>query len=171
MNRVAEAAEVAKSSLFDYFSSKEELLQFVSDRLVAPFLQAIEETARTHLPAPQKLERVLRLAFDSGTKHKAILRLLAQSGEEHQVRQRVRPRILKAFTAIFEQGIEEGSFHPHNPAHTSRMFVGAFHELFELLASSESEEAANEYAGALIDAALHGVSIHVQNPASGETKK
>ena len=33
MNRVAEAAELAKSSLYDYFPSKDELLEFVSDRL------------------------------------------------------------------------------------------------------------------------------------------
>ena len=64
---------------------------------------------------------------------------------------------MEAFTAIFEQGIKEGSFHPHNPAHTGRMFLGAFRELFELLASSASEEAANEYVEVLIGAALHGL--------------
>ena len=56
MNRVAEAAELAKSSLYDYFPSKDDLLEFVSDRLVAPFMQAVEETVRADLPAPQKLE-------------------------------------------------------------------------------------------------------------------
>ena len=98
----------------------------------------------------------------TGTKHKAIVRLLVQSDQEYRVRQKTRPQILEAFTAIFEQGIKEGSFHPHNPAHTGRMFLGAFRELFELLASSASEEAANEYVEVLIDAALHGLSIHVR---------
>ena len=37
MNRVAAAADLAKSSLYDYFPSKDELLEFVSDRLVAAF--------------------------------------------------------------------------------------------------------------------------------------
>ena len=161
MNRVAEAADLAKSSLYDYFSSKEELMDFVLDRLVAPFMQSVEETLQTDLLAPKKLERVLRIAFESGTKHKTIIRMLAQSEEEYQVKERTRPRILQAFTAIFKQGIEEGSFHPHNPAHTGRMFLGAFDELFELLKSSASEEAASEYVGVLIDAALHGLSIHV----------
>ena len=168
MNRVAEAAEMAKSSLYDYFSSKDDLLEFVSDRLVAPFMEADEETVRADLLAPQKLERVLWIAFDSGTKHKAVIRLLVQSGEEHQVKQRTRPRILEAFTAIFAQGIKEGSFHPHNPAHTGRMLLGAFSELFELLASSDTGEAANEYVAALIDAVVHGLSIHVQEPAAAE---
>ena len=170
MNRVAEAADLAKSSLYDYFPSKGEMLKFVSDRLVVPFVQAVEEIVRADLPAPQKLERILRLAFEKGIKHKAIIRLLAEAEQEYQVKKRTGPRILEAFTAIFEQGIREGSFHPHNPAHTGRMFLGAFSEVFELLKSSASEEAANEYVGVLIDAALHGLSIHVgKNRAAAET--
>ena len=169
MNRVAEAAEVAKSSLYDYFPSKDELLEFVSDRLVTPFMQNVEETVRADLPAPQKLEKILRMGFEGGIKHKSIMRLLVQSEQEHQVRETTRPRILAAFTAIFAQGIKEGTFHPHNPVHTGRMFLGAFGELFELLGNSDSEEEASEYVGALIDAALHGISIHVEeNHAAGE---
>ena len=43
MNRVAEAANLAKSSLYDYFESKDDLLRFFNTRLVEPFFQAIEE--------------------------------------------------------------------------------------------------------------------------------
>ena len=85
MNRVAEAADLAKSSLYDYFPSKDELLEFVSDRLALPFMQAVEETLRADLPAPQKLERILRIAFENCTKHKAIVRLLVQSDHEYQL--------------------------------------------------------------------------------------
>jgi AcrR family transcriptional regulator len=167
MNRVAEAAELAKSSLYDYFPSKEELLEFVSDRIIAPFMQAVEETLGADLLAPQKLERIARIAFETGAKHKVILRLLVNSDQEYQVKQRTRPRILEAFTTIFEEGIKEGSFHPHNPAHTGRMFLGAFREIFELQSSSASEEAVNDYVETLIDAAMHGLSIHVRK---GETQ-
>jgi hypothetical protein len=37
-----------------------------------------------------------------------------------------------------------------------------------LLASTASDEAAKEYVEALIDGALHGVAIHVQNRVDGE---
>jgi AcrR family transcriptional regulator len=144
-------------------------LEFVSNRLEAPFVEAVEETLRADQPAPQKLERILRIAFETGTKHKAIIRLLVSSDQDYLMRQRIRPRILEAFTAIFEQGIKDGSFHPHNPAHTGRMFMGAFSELFELLASSASGEAAEEYVEVLIDAVLHGLSIHIEKDhAAGE---
>ena len=168
MNRVAEAAELSKSSLYDYFPSKEELMEFVSERVVVPFMEAVEATLRIDLPAPQKLEKILRYAFESGNEHKAIVRLLMRSGQEYRLRQTTRPRLLEAFTAIFEQGIKEGSFHPHNPAYTGRMFLGSFGELFELLASSASEEAANEFVEAFIDIALHGLSIHVERNRAAE---
>ena len=45
MNRVAEAANLAKSSLYDYFESKDDLLRFFNTRLVEPCFQAIEEIA------------------------------------------------------------------------------------------------------------------------------
>lgn len=112
MNRVAEAGDLAKSSLYDYFPSKDELLEFVSDRLRTPLMQGIAETLGANLPAPQKLERILRIAFETGTKHKAILGLLVHSDQEYQVRRRTRGQILEAFTAIFEQGIKEGSSTP-----------------------------------------------------------
>ncbi len=162
MNRVAEAADLAKSSLYDYFPSKNELLEFVCERIVTPFMEAVEETLRADLPAPQMLERIARIAFETGSKHKVILRLLVYSDQEYKVRRRTRPRILEVLTTIFAQGIKEGSFHPHNPTHTGRMFLGALRELFELQSSNASEEAANEYVEALIDAALHGLSIHVR---------
>ena len=88
MNRVAEAAELAKSSLYDYFPSKEELLEFVVDRMFIPFMQAVNEILQADLPAPQKLEKVVRIALEKGTKHKGILRLLAHVDQEDGARKR-----------------------------------------------------------------------------------
>lgn len=161
MNRVAAAAKVAKSSLYDYFRGKDELLAFVSDRIVTPFLQALDEIISAPGPATQKLQTILRMAFESGAKYKAVLRLLSESDQERRLKSSIRPRILRAFAAIFEQGIRQGEFHPHNPAHTGRMFHGAMSELFELQVSNASDEEVSEYLAVLIDAVVHGVSIHV----------
>jgi TetR/AcrR family transcriptional regulator, cholesterol catabolism regulator len=169
MNRVAEAASLSKSSLYDYFQSKEDLLAFVSDRIVGPFLKMLEELIPARLPAPQKLEAILRHALEESTRHRAIFRLLEQSGQNQQVKRSTRPRILEAFTAIFEQGIQEGLFQPHNPAHTGRMFAGCLSELFELQTSSASNEAATEYVAVLIEAVRHGFSIHVASGPGPDT--
>jgi AcrR family transcriptional regulator len=163
MNRVAEAASLSKSNLYDYFQSKDDLLTFVADRITGPFLKMLEDLVAASLPAPQKLETILRYALDDTTKHKPIIRLLAQSDHNQQVKRSSRPRVLEAFTAIFGQGIQEGTFHPHNPVHTGRMFAGCFSELFELLVSNASNEDVTEYVEVLIEAVRHGFSIHVAN--------
>lgn len=171
MNRVAAAANLAKSSLYDYFPSKDELLEFVTERIVVPFWQAVEEIRASSQPAPKKLESILRTAYDYSTRHRALIRLLAESNQATQVKKNTRPRILQAFTAIFEEGIREGVFREHNPLHTGRMFAGCLSELFELQATSAPEEVAREYVDVLIDATLHGFSIHAEkSPVSGEAR-
>jgi TetR/AcrR family fatty acid metabolism transcriptional regulator len=160
MNRVAEAANLAKSSLYDYFESKDDLLRFFNTRLVEPCFQAIEAIANRDLPGPQKLEQILRTCLEYAIEHKGLIRLLAGAEQSEQIRKDVRPRFLQLLTGIFEQGIREGSFRAHNPAHTGRMFHGCLSELFELQADGASDEEAMAYVAVLIDAVLNGFSIH-----------
>ena len=162
MDRVANVAGLAKGSLYNYFHDKDDLLQFIYARLVEPFLQTIEEIAAEQSSAPEKLEKILRTALESSDKHKAAIRLLMETDQEHEVRKSVRPRILRIFSEIFEHGIIEGSFRPHSVAHTARMFLGCFGELFELQAIDASDEEIEGYVQVLIDATQHGFSIHVE---------
>lgn len=169
MERVASSVGLATGSLYNYFQDKHELLKFIYTRLVEPFLQSLEEIVHSNLLAPQRLERVLRMALEHSCKHKALIRLLAQSDQESEVRRNVHSRVLHLFTTIFEQGIQEGSFRPHNSGHTGRMFVGCLSELFEQQREGASDEEANAYVDALIDAIHNGFSIHAEkSPGSGE---
>lgn len=161
MDRVATMAGLAKGSLYNYFQDKNELLHFVFDRLVGPFLQAIEQIAGGDLPAPQKLEEILRVTLERSDRHKRIIRLLSETNQDYKIRKSLRPQVLQIFSEIIERGIAEGSLRPHNVAHTARMFLGCFVELFELQMSNASDAEVNEYVEVLIDVVLHGFSIHV----------
>lgn len=162
MNRVAEAANLAKSSLYDYFESKDDLLRFFNARLVEPFFQTIEAIANGDLPAPQKLEAILHTALERSNKHKCLFRLLAETDQEYEIKKDARPRLLRVITSVFEGGIEEGAFRPHSYVHTGRMFLGCLFELFELQADNASSEDVNGYVAVLIDAVLNGFSIHAE---------
>jgi len=162
MDRVANVAGLAKGSLYNYFHDKDDLLKFIYGRLVEPFFETIEAIAAEQLPAPKKLEKILRTSLERSGKHKAIIRLLMETDQEHEVRKNMRPRILRILSDIFERGILEGSFRPHNAAHTARMFLGCFSELFELQASDASDEEIDGYVNVLIDATQHGFSIHME---------
>ena len=169
MDRVAAAANVAKSSLYDYFESKDELLEFINTRLVEPFFQTMEEIADGDLPAPQKLEKILRASLERSDKERGIIRLLAETGQENQeIRRGIRPRFLRLLTGIFAQGIREGSFRPQNPANPGRMFLGCLSELFELQADDASSEEVHDYVEALIDATVNGFSIHAEKSSKSD---
>ena len=111
MNRVAEAADLAKSSLYDYFQSKDELLAFVANRIMAPTAQRIEEIAQADLPATEKLGEIVRAAFASVEQHRALLLLLLRDKFRHVAessRQSIRSRVDQTVSAVFEQGMREG---------------------------------------------------------------
>jgi AcrR family transcriptional regulator len=164
MDRVATTAGLAKGSLYNYFADKDDLLQFIYTRLVEPFCQTMEEIADGALPAPRKLEKILGMALERSDKHKGVIQLLAEMGpEHHEIKQGIRPRFLRLLTSIFERGIEEGAFRPHNPANTARMFLGCLSELFEMRSCGASNEEVRDYYGALVDAAVNGFSFHVEN--------
>ena len=161
MDRVATTAGLAKGSLYNYFEDKDDLLRFVYARLVEPFLQEIEEIGRGPLAALQKLDRILHMALERSEKHRMIIRLLAETGQDrHEIKKRTRPRFLTLLVAIFEQGIREGVFRMHDPAHTGRMLYGCLSELYELQADGASSDEVKAYAGALMDITLNGSSIH-----------
>ena len=169
MNRVATKVGFATASLYNYFQDKDDLLHFCYTRLIEPCLQAIEEAARADLPAPRKLEVIFRTALEYAVKHKGLIRLMAGMDYDSKIRKDTRPRLLQTLTAIFERGIEEGSFRPHDPTHTARMILGSLSELFDLQAGGASNEDVNRFAGTLIDAVLNGFSIHVDKcPGAGE---
>jgi AcrR family transcriptional regulator len=169
MDRVATTAGLATASLYNYFRDKEELVQFIYARVVEPFFQAIEETAKAKLPAPRKLEIILRTALEHAVRHKGLIRLLAGAQQGDQIRRESRPRSLRIFVAIFEQGIREGSFRPHNSSQTGRLFLASLGELFELQMDGASDVEVNEFVDVLIDTVLKGFSLHPEKtPNSGE---
>ena len=169
MNQVATKVGFATASLYNYFQDKDDLLHFCYSRLVEPCLQAIEEAAGTDLPATQKLERILRTALEHAVKHKGLIKLMAGMDYDSKIRRDTRPRLLQILTTIFQRGIEEGSFRPHDPTHTGRMFLGCLSELFDMQAGGASNEDVNSFAETLIDATLNGFSIRAdESPASGK---
>ena len=169
MNQVATKVGFATASLYNYFQDKDDLLHFCYCRLVEPCLQAIEEAAGTDLPATQKLERILRTALEHAVKHKRLIKLMAGMDYDSKIRRDTRPRLLQILTAIFQRGIKEGSFRPHDPAHTGRMFLGCLLEVFDLQASGASNKDVNSFAETLIDATLNGFSIRAdKSPESGK---
>jgi AcrR family transcriptional regulator len=162
MNRVAVAAKLAKSSLYDYFRSKDELLRFVCSRIIEPVLQAVEEIVESDMPAPEKLEAVPRAIFEQVGSHQRILGPLLWDNQFRNVmessKEMARTTASQHLISVFEQGISEGAFRSIDPAQAARMFMACVGELCEVQVASGKSEQVDRQIEALMQFFLHGIS-------------
>jgi AcrR family transcriptional regulator len=166
MNRVAEAANLTKSNLYYYFRDKDELLGYFNTRIVEPCHQALEIVVNSNQSALEKLEKILRTCRTYAGEHKELLRLVAGAEQSEQVRRDTRPRILRFLREVFEQGVQQGTFRPHDCEFTARMLLGGISELFELQIEGASDGMVDRYVEVLVDALYHGFSINIERTTS-----
>jgi AcrR family transcriptional regulator len=161
MNRVAEAADLAKSSLYDYFQNKGELLAFVAERIMAPIAERIDEVACADRPATEKLGEVIRAALVGVEQHRGLLVLLVQDKLQHGSEAAgvsIRARVAQTLGAIFRQGGEEGTLRREDPAQLSRLFLACLAEFCEIWITAEAPEAIDQCVEKLLRFFLQGVS-------------
>ncbi|MHB0957691.1 MAG: TetR/AcrR family transcriptional regulator [Pirellulaceae bacterium] len=163
MNRVAEAANLAKSSLYDYFQSKDELLAFVADRVMVPTAALFEEIAHRELSATEKLREIVRKAFASVETHRALLVLLLRDDLRdvaESSKLSVRSRVVQTLSAVFQQGVTEGEFRSEDLTQLSRLFMAGLGEFCEMRLAADQPEEVETCVATLLRIFLHGISTH-----------
>ncbi|MBN2023999.1 MAG: TetR/AcrR family transcriptional regulator [Pirellulales bacterium] len=128
MDRVATAAGVAKASLYRYFRSKRDLVEFVYARIVDPIFEELERLAAAKQPAREKLSEQLRTFLEHVAKHAGVFKLLFEDDTAHGLLQSSERRTFDAaserLAAFFRQGISEGVFRPNDPLALANMYLG-----------------------------------------------
>lgn len=135
MDRVALAANVAKGSLYHYFRSKRDLLEFVYAKTVDPIFAELVETVATAQPAIEKLGSHLRSLLDHVARHAQVFRLLFEDDTAHGLLQSSERSTREAgserLAEIFRQGMAEGVLRPADPLMLARMFLGLCRGVFD----------------------------------------
>ena len=162
MDRVAAAAGMAKGSLYNHFRGKQELLEFVHDRAVAPMHDALDEIVTDKLSATEKLASISRLWREYLVKHHAVFEFLindhAARGLLRGSEQTARASGIKQITAIIKRGIEEGEFRPVDATAAADMFVSAAIGMVEHEFAAGTSRPVDEAVDALMGVFLHGLS-------------
>lgn len=126
MQEIARAAGMGKSTLYDYFKTKDEILiSFVEDAIYDLTEQA-RQIARQDRPAAERLHRVLQAHMKYLMENKEffskmtyeVQRLGLDSQQRIQVR---RHDYQDLICKLIEQAIHEGSFRPVNPLLATRI--------------------------------------------------
>lgn len=120
MREIAEAAQVGKSTLYDYFSSKDEMLiAYVVDEVGHSTVTA-KEIIALDLSVGEKIHRILRSQLDFILSNKKlylylIFEVQRLSRESQQRIQVHRYAYQDMVCRLLEEGIRNGEFRPVNP--------------------------------------------------------
>jgi AcrR family transcriptional regulator len=130
MREVAKAVGIGKSTLYDYFRTKDEILVWGMEDMVADLTIMARETAALPLPAADRLRRVmrdhvaeldsrkdfyLRLSFE-------VQRLSLKAQKRIQAR---RHEYQDLVAGLIAEGIRDGSFRNVDPLPVARMLIVA----------------------------------------------
>lgn len=134
MDRVATAAELAKGSLYKYFSSKRSLLEFIYARMIDPLFESLEQTVASPFSANEKLATHVKHLLEHVGRNAKVYKLLFEDDTAHGLLQSSERRTLdlagRQLAEVFRQGIDEGVFRPADPLVLARMFMGLCVGLF-----------------------------------------
>lgn len=162
MDRVAEAAGVAKGSLYNYFKSKRELVQFIHEKTIEPAKDFVAEMQEAAMPAAEKLEALVRMWLEHFTTNRGIFDFLFN---DPRTREAIEERKLSSRTeaaeelkVIFDQGIADGDFRPVDSSRVAELFVGAVIVSIEQQLILGEERSAEESAAMVIDLFLNGLA-------------
>jgi AcrR family transcriptional regulator len=167
MDRVAAAAGMAKGSLYNHFRSKQDLLEFVHDRAIAPIREAVSEVLEMQISAADKLARIVRRWREYVVSQHAVLEFLIRDpSAKRQLReaeQTAREWGIRQIAEIVEQGIREGTFRSVDAVAVAEMFVSASIGMAEQEIATGKTRTVQEAVDTLMGVFLHGL-------AAGESK-
>ncbi len=130
MREIAEAAGMGKSSLYDYFPTKDDILLWYFMDDFDDMTTLAREIALQPLPASEKLRRILHTQMERLLENRRFYRKflgeLSRLGNESRRRIRLKRHAYQdLLCSIVEQGIREGAFRPVNPLLATRMLQSA----------------------------------------------
>ncbi|MFB9766655.1 TetR/AcrR family transcriptional regulator [Nocardioides kongjuensis] len=127
---IAKALGISRPGLYNYVSSKEELLTMLVEQVSRGMADVLEQLrARTDLSPTEKLRDVVALLVRQRTEHPDQFRILDRSEtvlpepvrSEHVEAKR---KILREIMAVIEAGIERGEFRRVDPRTTALSLLG-----------------------------------------------
>jgi AcrR family transcriptional regulator len=161
MDSVAAAAGTAKGSLYRYFRSKRDLLEFVYAKLVDPIFQRMEDVIPADQPAVEKLSGQLRVLLEHVAKHAQVHRLLFEDQTAHGLLQSSEQTTFETatrqLTEVFRQGIADGAFRPVDPRMLAVMHLGVIRGVLQSQPELGKPEQRERIHDLIMDALLYGV--------------
>jgi AcrR family transcriptional regulator len=161
MQEIAQAAGVGKSTLYDYFPTKDHVLLFIFEEELEMLQEQAEGIAAQAIPAQEKLTKILekQLAFLLDNKNffteismQAVQ--LGQAGQQRIMKRRYAYQDL--VRGILDQGVQEGVFRPINTRLATRTLISVMEVLIYTTRPTGTPQ---EMLADALDMFMHGIKL------------
>ena len=120
VSQIARKTGIGKSTIYDYFSSKEEIILALLDEPLAEVRLKAEEIGASSADVMQRISQILEMHLDILLRDKAFIfklsfefqRLPLDVQARHEVKRGAYQDLLMA---LIEEGIQDGTFRPVDP--------------------------------------------------------
>jgi len=128
MREIAAAAGIGKTTLYDYFRTKDEVLLFFFERELQDIADRAGEIARQGLPAGDRLRRIMQMHLEYWLPRKEFyLRLTVEAQRlalsSQQRIQAARHTYQDMLRSLIEDGVREGAFRPVDSLLATRLLM------------------------------------------------
>ncbi|MBN1372347.1 MAG: helix-turn-helix transcriptional regulator [Anaerolineaceae bacterium] len=150
MREIADAAGIGKSTLYDYFRTKDEVLLFAIEEAMDSMYSGALEIRNRPLPAIEKLYAIMKQELDTILQNKEFFMQImveAQKLGMHSQQRIIQMRYTyqDLIRSVIEQGVTEGSFRKVNSLLVARILIGAMsHVVYATRPTGSPEEMLNE---------------------------
>ena len=128
MREIAEAANMGKSSLYDYFKTKDDILLWAMEDELFDLTAEAQEITSQPLPAIERLRMVMRKHMEFLVERKEfylklsfeVQRLAIESQQRIQVKRHAYQDLIRR---LVDEGIQEGSFRPVDSLLVARTLI------------------------------------------------
>ena len=130
MREIAETAGLGKSTLYDYFKTKDEILVYFFEDSFNDLTEAAQTLAMQNIPADKRLRQVMAMYLENMQANKNLFLKLAMESQRLKMEsqkqiQANRHAFQDLIRALIDEGIREGIFRKVNSLLAARLLLGA----------------------------------------------
>jgi len=162
MNEIAQAAAVGKSTLYDYFKTKDEILIYFFENQLNDMTEEAQRIALQNLSADKRLRQVMEAYIENLQANKSLFLKLTQEAQRLKVEsqkqiQKKRHAYQDLICALIDEGIREGVFREVNSLLAARLLIGSMSPIiFGPRTTGTHQEILQE----TLDIFFKGIEIH-----------
>lgn len=164
MREIAKSAGLGKSTLYDYFKTKDEILLYFFEDQIVELTEAVQRIALQNIAANERLRQVMKNHLEFLQANKSLFmklsleaqRLKLESQKEIQKKRHAYQDLIRG---LIEEGIREGAFRRIDPLLAARMLINT---LAPVVYTSRPTGTAQEMMEEMMDIFFKGIEVCYQ---------